>query len=76
MHVPWPARCKQSMSLRPLLFTGNQWGQLPCQVPSEEAKREEMEYTRREMERTATDRQQWRSFGDAYAPSEQTGIIK
>ena len=33
-----------------------------------------MGYTRREMERMATDRQHWRSFNDAYAPSEQTGI--
>ena len=33
------------MSLGPLLFTGNHWGQLPsCQVPMEEAKREAKEH--------------------------------
>ena len=52
------------------------------ETPGRETTREtkEMGYTRREMERMATDRQQWRNNGVpwsmAYAPSKQTGISK
>ena len=48
------------------------------ETPGRDTEKEtkEMGYTRREMERMATDRKRWFPWSMAYAPNEQTGISK